>query len=160
MSVYAPLERRLSEMDQPIVRLSFEEIERLLGRRLPDSARDARIKRQWWANTDTHVQARAWLRAGRKAKLDVARDEVAFVQDQPAALEIGLSRLTPAALAEVRRRASADAVGLGEAAASLLNEAARARREAILDRVDELRRLTRISGGSVVEMIREDRDGR
>lgn len=160
MSVYAPLERRLSELSQPVVRLSFEEIERLLGRKLPDSARDSRIKRQWWANTDTHVQARAWLRAGRKAKLDVARDEVAFVQEQPRALEIEVSRLTPVTLAEVRRRAEVESVGLGEAAAGLLNDHARARREALLDRLEEIRRQTRVSTTSVVDMIREDRDGR
>lgn len=40
---------------------SFAEIELLLGRGLPKSARKYR---QWWANDASHTQAAAWLSIG------------------------------------------------------------------------------------------------
>ncbi|MCC4295564.1 MAG: hypothetical protein VXZ43_03955 [Pseudomonadota bacterium] len=164
MSVYAPLEYRLAQTKQNALTLSFEEIEALLGRKLPQSAYDERIRRQWWANTDTHVQAKAWLKAGRKAKLNPARNEVTFVKEQTetgvdGAL-LSLAALTPAARSLVERTCQERGVDLGTAVALLLNETARSRNEAFLDRMDRSRSRSTYSSVSSVDLIREDRDGR
>lgn len=163
MSVYAPLQRRLSTSPQPVVRLSFEEIEQVLGRKLPSSARNARIKRQWWANTETHVQARAWLTAGRRARLDATMDEVVFEQTEPettTTMVLDVGCLSPIALAAIRRRAQVEGSELGSATVSLLNELALERRKTLLSRIDGIRARTADSSVSVVDLIREDRDGR
>ncbi|MHB8463356.1 MAG: DUF7662 domain-containing protein [Acidimicrobiales bacterium] len=64
-SRYDPLRQHLAERSEPVVRLTFAEIERILGAELPKSARQYR---PWWANEQagTHVHARAWLDAGRR----------------------------------------------------------------------------------------------
>ena len=43
------------------VTLSFEQIEELVGGKLPPSAYNYRA---YWSNTDTHTISRAWMRAG------------------------------------------------------------------------------------------------
>lgn len=154
MSVYAPLERRLAQADQDAVTLSFDEIERLLGRKLPQSAYDERIKRQWWANTDTHSQAKAWLKTGRKARLNVAENQVTFTRDDPS---MTASALTPAARHLVRAVAKDRGVDNPAAMAIVLNEAARARRQAILDWFDGKSTYSETSSAA---LIREDRDAR
>ncbi|KQY93358.1 hypothetical protein ASD21_11385 [Caulobacter sp. Root1455] len=77
---YEPLKRHLEGMFQHgEVRLSFAEIERILGFSLPPSAYDAQ---PWWSNTRAgHSQAAAWLDAGWKtATLDLAARQVSFVK--------------------------------------------------------------------------------
>jgi hypothetical protein len=163
MSVYSPLRRRLANDPEDTVILSFAEIERLLGRKLPRSAYDARIRRQWWANTDTHVQARAWLKAGRRARLDAAGDRVVFVRDAASVEDIWRidgAALTPAARQLVRETARAWDDDSSAAAATLLNEAAMARRLAILEEMDRIRGRTVYSERSSVDLIREERDAR
>lgn len=163
MSVYAPLYDTLVKASAPTVTYSFDEIELVLGRKLPGSARSPRIKRQWWANTDTHVQARAWLRAGRKARLDVAANRVAFVRDEARAeqaITIELSHLDSRALQALKQKADEANGDLGKAATLLLNELAYERRRTLVARLDDIRGRTRFSGTSVVDLIREDRDGR
>jgi hypothetical protein len=61
--VYRPLAVYLSAIQADEVQLSFEDIERILGRPLP---RGASIS-AWWANTRSTVQARAWLGVGWRA---------------------------------------------------------------------------------------------
>ncbi len=61
---YEPLERYLRESVDvsPVLRLTFDDIGKLLDEPLPPSAREHRA---WWANDpDTHPQAAAWARAG------------------------------------------------------------------------------------------------
>jgi hypothetical protein len=159
MSVYAPLHERLANAGADPVTLTFAEIERLLGRKLPASAYDDRVKRQWWANTDTHVQARAWLRAGRKARLDARENRVTFVYDAGEAdtLTIEEEALTPAARHLVRETARAWKDDRSAAAAALLNELARAKRIAILEWFAGRSKFSDISS---VDLIREDRDAR
>ncbi len=77
---YEPLKRHLEGMFQHgEVRLSFAEIERILGFSLPPSAYEAQ---PWWSNTRAgHSQAAAWLGAGwRTAGLDLAGRQVSFVR--------------------------------------------------------------------------------
>jgi hypothetical protein len=162
MSIYSPLHERLANAGSAPVTLSFGEIERLLGRKLPPSARNERIKRQWWANTDTHAQARAWLQAGRKARLDARNDRVTFVLEPSGdqALRIEEEALTPAARLLVRETARDWGDDQSAAAAALLNEAATTRRLAVLAEMDRIRTRTVYSDISAVDLIREDRDAR
>jgi hypothetical protein len=57
-SSYSPLRNYLGRAREPNVTLSFNEIEQILSRQLPASARRHRA---WWANDRTHRHARTWL---------------------------------------------------------------------------------------------------
>jgi hypothetical protein len=63
-SRYEGLRVYLSQRSEPVVRLSFADIETIIGGHLPASARRYRT---WWANeqSGTHVHARSWLDVGR-----------------------------------------------------------------------------------------------
>jgi len=67
MSKYAPLYNYLRRKPGTEIRLSFADIERVIGQLLPKSA----FKSQWWANERSprsgHVQCIAWLDAGYEA---------------------------------------------------------------------------------------------
>lgn len=78
-SVYEPLRAHLLSVNDPVVTMSFGEIELVLGRQLPASARTYPA---WWANerTQTHNHARAWLDAGRQTEhVDLNGARVSFV---------------------------------------------------------------------------------
>lgn len=79
MSKYDPLRDYLTETDEVLVRLSFVEIERILGDQLPPSAR---TRSAWWANEPSggrHVQARSWGNAGYQTQnLDLDAGSVEF----------------------------------------------------------------------------------
>jgi hypothetical protein len=75
---YAPLGEWLSAFDGRQVSTTFVELERLLARPLPASAR---THRAWWANNDRSPQARAWLGAGwRVAVVDRDAGRVTFTR--------------------------------------------------------------------------------
>ena len=79
-SIYEPLGTYLSKRTEPVVRMTFTEIERVLGRPLPPSARKHSA---WWANEEsgTHSHARSWLDARRKTRgLDLNSTIVEFVK--------------------------------------------------------------------------------
>jgi hypothetical protein len=62
LSIYNPLRRFLETRNKPRISLSFRELERILGFKLPHSAY---AHRAWWANDHTHTHARnGWLAAG------------------------------------------------------------------------------------------------
>lgn len=60
---YAPLADHLQAAETSFVQLSFPQIERILGRPLPASARRHRA---WWSNesSETHSHAGAWMGVG------------------------------------------------------------------------------------------------
>lgn len=76
MAKYDPLRDLLERSPSGPITLSFERIDECVGG-LP---RSARAHRTWWANhSGTHVQAVAWLAAGRTvASVDVVRGQVVF----------------------------------------------------------------------------------
>ena len=79
-SKYEPLRAYLNACDEPVIRLTFNQIERILQATLPTSARKYR---PWWANEadGTHIHARAWIDAGRKtANVDMNAEAVDFVR--------------------------------------------------------------------------------
>ena len=69
MAKYDPLGAYLSRRGSPEIELAFEDVERIIGSKLPETA----SRPQWWANEaspDTrHVQCRAWQDAGYDAFL-------------------------------------------------------------------------------------------
>lgn len=62
-SSYAPLAEHLAAANDNVETLSFAQLERVLGRPLPASARRHRA---WWSNesSGTHTHAAAWMGAG------------------------------------------------------------------------------------------------
>jgi hypothetical protein len=79
-SRYDPLRKYLAGRSEPVVHLSFAEIERIIGGPLPASARR---HRPWWANerSGSHVHASAWMRADRRtANVDLNVGTVDFAR--------------------------------------------------------------------------------
>ena len=168
MSKYEPLNRFLSAQAAGEVPLSFAEVERTLGFRLPKSARQYA---PWWANEveGGHVQARAWLGAGWKtSRVDLAGERVVFVRaaaapSSPASaadnvpIVVDLASL-PLAAAKLLKDYAAEAQGdMSQAVSRALLEAARARRARIIDRFPMTAVRTDVNS---VDLIREDRDER
>lgn len=166
MGVYDPLYRYLDSHPASAVTMSYAEIEKVLGRSLPDTARRDK-KRQWWANTESHSQALAWLGARRRAKLDVNRLEVTFTRQQSDMrlrhatsdmLEIPVSQFDPSAIRMLEDIAQETGGDLSGALVALMNGAAKRRRQATLDWFAA--NAGPASGKSSVDMVREDRDAR
>ena len=74
MGKYDPLGERLRQVPGDQVRLSFAQIEALLGAALPRSARE---KRGWWSNDETG-HAAAWVGAGFEADVDLEGQAVTY----------------------------------------------------------------------------------
>ncbi|MGH8176944.1 MAG: DUF7662 domain-containing protein [Steroidobacter sp.] len=78
---YAPLGEYLGSLPASTaeVTLTFAEVEKIVGRGLPDSARD---HRQWWENQKNGSRAYHWQDAGFKTgPVDMARETVRFYRD-------------------------------------------------------------------------------
>ena len=79
---YAPLYNHLKSLSSKEWPATFEEIERILGFSLPDSAH---IHRPWWANQGErggHSHALAWEMAGWKtSQVDMGGERLTFVRD-------------------------------------------------------------------------------
>ena len=79
---YTALENYLRDLppDQTEVILSFEQIERIIGAKLPPSAYEYQ---QWWDHEKegNHVNARAWTNAGWKVQsVDFNRKQARLVR--------------------------------------------------------------------------------
>ena len=75
---YEPLRRRLLDLAEGAWQTTFQDVEGVLGRSLPNSARKHQA---WWSNTKTHSHAEAWLGAGwRTRDVDVAAETVTFAR--------------------------------------------------------------------------------
>lgn len=74
---YHPLFEYLLFSGQGEIPMTFKEIEHVLGKSLPPSARQ---REEWWSNSPRgHSQARAWMRANyRASRVDLANETVAF----------------------------------------------------------------------------------
>ncbi len=59
---YIKLKRFLEQSHEPHIRLTFAEIEKIVGDTLPESA--TKHAEAWWSNNRDHSQAIAWLDAG------------------------------------------------------------------------------------------------
>ncbi len=76
---YEPLKHYLESSGNDFIDLSFSEIERILGFKLPSSAYSYQA---WWANeVESHSHALAWLGAGyRTSGLDLSNQKVRLVR--------------------------------------------------------------------------------
>ena len=77
-STYDPLKQYLTELDDVSAKLSFSQIERILGRPLPESARRYPA---WWSNetSGSHSHSRSWMDPGwRTLRLDLNAATVEF----------------------------------------------------------------------------------
>jgi len=81
-SSYYRLMKYLQQQDQDMLRLTFAEIEKILGSSLPPSAYEHRA---WWANSHSHSHARhGWIKAGfETSNVDLDNREVSFVRLPP-----------------------------------------------------------------------------
>jgi hypothetical protein len=81
MNNYTKLADYLQGDPSDKVRLTFADIEHLIGSTLPKSARK---HNQWWANShtaDSHVWSHLWLRAGwKKSVVDLSEEWVEFTR--------------------------------------------------------------------------------
>lgn len=84
MSIYDPLGVRLRGATDDTVRMTFAEVEEVIGAKLPPSAHK---RNEWWSNNPFgHSQARAWLEAGfETANLDRTGKTVVFRRVAPPA---------------------------------------------------------------------------
>ena len=76
MTKYQPLSRRLADHPEAQWRVTFEEIETVLGFALPKAARSGA---NWWANEPEKAHSRAWVEAGwQVTEVNRATGEVTF----------------------------------------------------------------------------------
>jgi hypothetical protein len=76
MSKYSPLGAYLRQQRRDVVSIKFAEIEKIIGSKLPTSAR----YRAWWSNNDFNsVLTKVWIEAGFKSEqVDMARHKLVF----------------------------------------------------------------------------------
>jgi hypothetical protein len=74
---YQPLTEFLRRQSRDVVRMSFDEIERVIGAKLPPSAGDHRA---WWSNNaQNNVMTKAWKDAGFESQdVDMEGRRVTF----------------------------------------------------------------------------------
>ena len=169
---YEPLKRYLESLFQSgETRLSFAEIERILGFPLPRSACDHQA---WWSNTRAgHSHAAAWLDAGWKTGgLDIAARRVSFIKvDNPLGgvaeehapfrhldtrtIVLSPDVLSPRALRMIDDHVETHGGDRVKACATLLDQLAADRLAAMFDWFQKASRPATISSA---ELIREDRD--
>lgn len=80
MNKYDPLQNYLLDQNSNYIKISFDQIEDLVGA-LPPTAYSTE---QWWANEEIestrHVQSKAWVANGWKAKVDLGAKSVEFMK--------------------------------------------------------------------------------
>ena len=84
MATYDPLREYLGRQQGDSCELTFDEIEEVIGARLPDVAL---YTREWWANEPhpeaKHVQANAWMGIGwRVGMVNMTKMMVRFVRNR------------------------------------------------------------------------------
>ncbi|NGO51796.1 DUF7662 domain-containing protein [Allomesorhizobium camelthorni] len=81
MGKYTPLRSYLARQDKDRVPMSFDEIERLIGEKLPASKKYP----AWWSNNPSNnPMTREWVAAGFQSEdVDVAGESVVFARVQP-----------------------------------------------------------------------------
>ena len=173
---YEPLKRHLEGMFRHgEVRLSFAEIERILGFSLPPSAYEAQ---PWWSNTRAgHSQAAAWLDAGWKtAALDrvgrqvsfvkaddlpdgVAEESATFLRDDPAVVAFPLDILGERAVRMIDEHVKTHGGDRAGACVALLDQLANDRLVAMVEWFQKASPPLP-ADVDVVDLIREGRDER
>jgi hypothetical protein len=90
MTKYEPLNAFLKSQQRDLVPMTFSEIERVLGSKLPPSKQH----RAWWSNNASNsVMTKAWLDAGYKTEsVDIGGEKLVFrrVREQHAPMNASL----------------------------------------------------------------------
>ena len=73
---YRKLTEFLLSSGEMRIRLTYPQIEEILGFSLPDTAK--KYKHSYWANTETHSYASSWMVIGYRARIDVDNEAVTF----------------------------------------------------------------------------------
>jgi hypothetical protein len=171
MGRYEPLTRHLEASRTTEAPMTFREVERILNRDLP---RSARLHPAWWSNTTTHSHAESWMRPGWKtARVDLAKERVIFVKEEPdgggarsviasgrseaGQVVIQLTDLSGGARALLERHATELGCSLEQAIADLLAQAAIDRKRRLLERFPLSGQRSSLDSA---DLIREDRDAR
>ena len=99
VSKYAPLGDYLKSIGIAEVRLSFQDIERIIGGKLPEKAQDQRAF--WSNNPSNNVMTRVWLDAGFETqRVDMAARRLVFRRSTPLPAKASAPRhATPATTA-------------------------------------------------------------
>lgn len=168
MLKYAPLAEFLSSQTEDSCTLTLAEIERIIGRRLP---RSARVHPAWWGNDKSHAQARAWMGEGWRARPATRRLDAVIFQRMgashlwtvAAAKEGGTAQvivrgLERGAVETLRRRAREAGRSLEAELRMILTRAARPDRRALLAEADRIRAMTPGPLTDSAVLLREDRD--
>jgi hypothetical protein len=81
MGKYEPLTEFLQKQQASEVRMSFEQIERVIGDKLPPVAQRHRA---WWSNSPSNnVMTKAWLEAGfRSEQVDMSARKLVFRREK------------------------------------------------------------------------------
>ena len=104
MTIYEPLAKHLMSRPDTVWEASFSEMERILGRKLPNSAYD---HPSWWGNRKdgNHGHANAWREAGWQTRqVDLSRKMVRF--ERVRMERFAAAERDPAPLDELWRKAA------------------------------------------------------
>ena len=169
MPKYEPLADYLREHGGDACSLSFLDIERIIDRPLP---RSARVRPSWWGNDRTHTQARAWMQAGFGAKPSSQRIEpVVFrrLSSQPESLpspeqsgptQVVVRNLDPGVVAALKRRASRAGRSLERELRIILSREAGPDRSELIAEANRIRAMTPGPLPDSTELLRQERDRR
>jgi hypothetical protein len=82
MGKYQPLGDYLRQQGTELVAMKFEEIERIVGSKLPEKSQ---LHRPWWSNNpNNNVMTKVWLDAGyRTEQVDMASRRLVFRRIHP-----------------------------------------------------------------------------
>ena len=75
-SKYKALSEFLYTNWAPRIELSYEQLEEILGFKLPVSAHT--LPQSYWANTEYHTYAKSWLNLGYRTRVDAENKKVVF----------------------------------------------------------------------------------
>ncbi|MDE0349516.1 MAG: hypothetical protein OXM56_07400 [Gammaproteobacteria bacterium] len=168
MRRYAPLAEFLSSHKGDSCTLTVPEIERIIGRQLPPSAR---VHPAWWGNDRSHAQARAWMGEGWRARPATRQlDAVVFRRvggshpwtaaagKDGGTAQVIVRGLDRGAVERLKRRAREAGRSLEAELRRILTQAARPDRGALLAEADRIRAMTPGPLTDSTVLLREDRD--
>ena len=170
MTKYEPLAEFLGSHTGDSCTLALAEIERIIAKPLP---RSARTHPAWWGNDGTHSQARAWMEAGWRARpASPDLDSVIFERKGNTHLRTTLSGpdgataqvvvrgLDRAVVRTLKRRARDAGRSLEAELRLILTRAARPSRDVLLREADRIRALTPGPLPDSTSLLRAYRDSR
>lgn len=167
MGKYDPLAKHLSEQSTDSCRLTFSDVEAIIGGRLPASAR---AHQGWWGNDKTHVQAHSWMHVGWMVTQHhlLQQGHVHFTRivhdtlsdESPRVSQVIVRNLDARVVAELKRRAKQKGRSLEGELRVILTEAARPRRTELIAEADRVRAMTPGPLDDSVTLLRQDRDSR